>query len=196
MASKQFTIDDAFESDDDDRIRSYGTNVETRPLQNKKLRNVATVAVQMQEMSPTRKSSESEAFIDSAETEDLLDGTTKSRPGGPIGAWKKGDPDESNGPLPSILTKSFPGKPSWLRHPRIRENWNVVLGAFLLLFLGIGLLIVGLAVEIVKPPGVASFIFFIIGVICLIPGAYHVVYIYMAIKGKRGFGFSNLTTFE
>lgn len=60
MASKQFTIDDAFESDDDDRIRSYGTNVETRPLQNKKLRNVATVAVQMQEMSPTRKSSESE----------------------------------------------------------------------------------------------------------------------------------------
>ncbi|XP_064621051.1 transmembrane protein 134-like isoform X2 [Lineus longissimus] len=169
MASKQFTIDDAFESDDDDRIRSYGTNVETRPLQNKKLRNVATVAVQMQEMSPTRKSSESEAFIDSAETEDLLDGTTKSRPGGPIG---------------------------WLRHPRIRENWNVVLGAFLLLFLGIGLLIVGLAVEIVKPPGVASFIFFIIGVICLIPGAYHVVYIYMAIKGKRGFGFSNLTTFE
>jgi hypothetical protein len=60
MASKQFTIDDAFESDDDDRIRSYGTNVETRPLQNKKLRNVATVSVQMQEMSP-RKSSESEA---------------------------------------------------------------------------------------------------------------------------------------
>lgn len=33
------------------------------------------------------------------------------------------------------------------------------------------------------------------GFICFIPGAYHIVYIYLAAKGKRGYHFHNLPLF-
>lgn len=39
-------------------------------------------------------------------------------------------------------------------------------------------------------------VFFIVGVICFIPGAYHVVYIWLAARGGfRGFDFYNLPLF-
>lgn len=44
--------------------------------------------------------------------------------------------------------------------------------------------------------GIQGFIFFIAGFICLVPGAYHLVYIYLAVKGKRGFDFHHLPLFN
>jgi hypothetical protein len=45
-------------------------------------------------------------------------------------------------------------------------------------------------------PGIQSFVFFIAGFICFIPGAYHVVYVYWAVKGKRGYDFYHLPLFN
>lgn len=39
-------------------------------------------------------------------------------------------------------------------------------------------------------------VFFIAGFICFIPGAYHVVYIYLAAKGHPGYSFYSLSLFN
>ena len=44
--------------------------------------------------------------------------------------------------------------------------------------------------------GIQGFVFFIAGFICLAPGAYHLVYVYLAVKGKRGFDFHHLPLFN
>ena len=41
-----------------------------------------------------------------------------------------------------------------------------------------------------------GFIFFIAGFICLLPGGYHLVYVYLAVRGWRGFDFSHLPLFN
>ena len=41
-----------------------------------------------------------------------------------------------------------------------------------------------------------GFVFFVAGLICVIPGGYHVVYIYLAVKGTRGYDFYNLPLFN
>lgn len=59
-----------------------------------------------------------------------------------------------------------------------------------------GLLITGIVVISLPMPGIQAFVFFIAGFICFIPGAYHVVYIYWAVKGKRGYDFYHLPLFN
>ena len=54
-----------------------------------------------------------------------------------------------------------------------------------------GIVIVGLPIN-----GLQGAVFFIAGVICFIPGAYHVIYIYFAVKGKRGYDFNFLPLFN
>lgn len=44
--------------------------------------------------------------------------------------------------------------------------------------------------------GIQGLVFLIAGVICFLPGAYHVGYIYLAVKGKRGFDFNHLPLFN
>ncbi|OBS72861.1 hypothetical protein A6R68_12529 [Neotoma lepida] len=70
---------------------------------------------------------------------------------------------------------------SWTQHPLIQKNRRVVLASFLLLLLGLG---------------VSSAIFFVPGVLLLVPGVYHVIFIYCAVKGHRGFQFFYLPYFE
>ncbi|XP_023566556.1 transmembrane protein 134 isoform X4 [Octodon degus] len=70
---------------------------------------------------------------------------------------------------------------SWTQHPLIQKNCRVVLASFLLLLLGLG---------------VSSAIFFVPGFLLLIPGVYHVIFIYCAVKGHRGFQFFYLPYFE
>lgn len=43
--------------------------------------------------------------------------------------------------------------------------------------------------------GSQSAVFFVAGFICFIPGAYHVVYIWLAARGYRGFDFYHLPLF-
>ena len=59
-----------------------------------------------------------------------------------------------------------------------------------------GLLVTGVVVICLPMPGIQAFVFFIAGFICFIPGAYHVVYIYWAVKGKRGYDFYHLPLFN
>ena len=43
---------------------------------------------------------------------------------------------------------------------------------------------------------VQGVVFIIAGIICFVPGAYHIVYVYLAVKGKRGFEFNHLPLFN
>ncbi|XP_075436755.1 transmembrane protein 134 isoform X3 [Ascaphus truei] len=70
---------------------------------------------------------------------------------------------------------------SWTRHPLIQKNKKVVIYSFLLLLLGLD---------------VSSAIFFVPGFLLLIPGVYHVIFIYCAVRGRRGFQFFYLPYFD
>jgi len=59
-----------------------------------------------------------------------------------------------------------------------------------------GLLVTGIVVICLPMRGIQAFVFFIAGFICFIPGSYHVVYIYWAVKGKRGYDFYHLPLFN
>ncbi|KAM5247730.1 transmembrane protein 134 isoform 3-T3 [Ctenodactylus gundi] len=81
----------------------------------------------------------------------------------------------------SSTQRSYNACCSWTQHPLIQKNHRVVLASFLLLLLGLG---------------VSSAIFFVPGFLLLIPGVYHVIFIYFAVKGHRGFQFFYLPYFE
>ncbi|XP_019593497.1 transmembrane protein 134 isoform X3 [Rhinolophus sinicus] len=112
---------------------------------------------------------------------------------------------------------------SWTQHPLIQKNRRVVLASFLLLLLGLGpvsglfrkqslvsflgrvsaqgtfssvLILIGVGLEVAPSPGVSSAIFFVPGFLLLVPGVYHVIFIYCAVKGHRGFQFFYLPYFE
>lgn len=73
----------------------------------------------------------------------------------------------------------------------------MVLASFLLLLLGLVLIMVGVGLEVApSPAGVSSAIFFVPGFLLLIPGVYHVIFIYCAVKGHQGFQFFYLPYFE
>lgn len=84
---------------------------------------------------------------------------------------------------------------SCFKHPKVRENWRMVLAATTLLFIGIGLLATGTLALADPNSGLQGAVFLLAGLICFVPGAYHVVYIYLAAKGKRGYHFHNLPLF-
>ncbi|XP_075857794.1 transmembrane protein 134 isoform X4 [Microcebus murinus] len=58
------------------------------------------------------------------------------------------------------------------------------------------LIVVGVGLEVAPSPGVSSAIFFVPGFLLLVPGVYHVIFIYCAVKGHRGFQFFYLPYFE
>ncbi|XP_013195185.1 transmembrane protein 134 [Amyelois transitella] len=80
-------------------------------------------------------------------------------------------------------------------HPKVRENWKTVFAAVVLLLVGVGLL--GMGVFAVAEPenGLQGAVFFVAGLICFVPGAYHVVYIWQAARGQRGYDFYHLPLF-
>ncbi|XP_027437279.1 transmembrane protein 134 isoform X3 [Zalophus californianus] len=85
---------------------------------------------------------------------------------------------------------------SWTQHPLIQKNRRVVLASFLLLLLGLVLILIAVGLEVAPSPGVSSAIFFVPGFLLLVPGVYHVIFIYCAVKGHRGFQFFYLPYFE
>lgn len=67
--------------------------------------------------------------------------------------------------------------------------------AVTLLLVGTGLVVMG-AYCIADPQnGSQGAVFLVAGFICFIPGAYHVVYIWLAARGHRGFDFYHLPLF-
>lgn len=111
--------------------------------------------------------------------------------------------------------------PHCWNHPKIRENWRTVLAAVLLLVIGIVLVTMGIFAIANPANGSQGFVFLLagmtidqspslridqsndmisffsseIGFICFIPGAYHVVYIWLAAIGYRGYNFYHLPLF-
>lgn len=53
-----------------------------------------------------------------------------------------------------------------------------------------------LSCQFLSTVGVSSAIFFVPGILLLVPGVYHVIFIYCAVKGRRGFQFFYLPYFE
>ncbi|KAG3284559.1 hypothetical protein H1C71_008128 [Ictidomys tridecemlineatus] len=84
---------------------------------------------------------------------------------------------------------------SWTKHPLIQKNLRVVLASFLLLLLGTALILVGVGLEAAPSPGERPFPpeGSSLG---LAPEVYHVIFIYCAVKGHRGFQFFYLPYFE
>lgn len=60
----------------------------------------------------------------------------------------------------------------------------------------VGLVTGGIVLFSISLGGVQAAVFVIAGIICFLPGAYHLVYIYLAVKGKRGFDFNHLPLFN
>uniref|UniRef100_A0A452EIX5 Transmembrane protein 134 n=1 Tax=Capra hircus TaxID=9925 RepID=A0A452EIX5_CAPHI len=93
--------------------------------------------------------------------------------------------------ISSSTQRSYNACCSWTQHPLIQKNHRVVLASFLLLLLGLG--------ECPAYPlqGVSSAIFFVPGFLLAGYGrVYHVIFIYCAVKGHRGFQFFYLPYFE
>lgn len=172
-----FTIDDAFETEcDDEAVRTYGSTTESTPLKPK--RNVLSensIVVKVDDI-----------FKDSNRGLDRLKI--------PEDAISK----DSDSLIHDVYysTDKYDTSNSWWTHPKVKENWKIVLAAFVLLIIGLGLLVTGTVIEIIPNTGIKGFVFLIAGFICFIPGAYHVVYIYCAVKGRRGYDFYNLPLFN
>ncbi|XP_053210118.1 transmembrane protein 134-like [Panonychus citri] len=84
----------------------------------------------------------------------------------------------------------------WWKHPKFKENWKIFFAAFGLLVVGIGLITMGIVVSVLPDVDFQSYVFFIAGTICFIPGAYHVVYLYFALSGRKGYDFHQLPLFN
>ncbi|XP_077310912.1 transmembrane protein 134 isoform X4 [Lithobates pipiens] len=85
---------------------------------------------------------------------------------------------------------------SWTRHPLVQKNKKVVVSSFLLLLLGLVFVFVGIGLQVSPSPAVSSAIFFVPGFLLLIPGVYHVIFIYCAVRGRHGFQFFYLPYFD
>nr|CAD7202571.1 unnamed protein product [Timema douglasi] len=175
---RKFTIDDAFEEENDEAIRIYGSTTEISPLKPKQRNIITDDSIIVRVENPNRSTTISTTpRFKSADDSISRDSDSLIQDGGYYSGMY--DPSQS----------------CW-RHPKVQENWKMVLAAVVLLLVGIGLLITGIIVECLPLPGIQGFAFFIAGFICFIPGAYHVVYIYLAVKGRRGYDFYHLPLFN
>ncbi|KAH8039906.1 hypothetical protein HPB51_009162 [Rhipicephalus microplus] len=182
-----FTIDDAFDPDDDDIVRTYGSTTESTPLKPRQQQQAMTatdsVVVRVEEPSKDRSSNKPLSRLKLPE-----DNLSK-------------DSDSLIQCDPNF--QKYDARDGWWTHPKVRENWKVMLAAFGLLLTGLGLIATGIVVQILPRVGVQGLVFFIAGAICFIPGGkfvfaetYHVVYVYCAVKGCRGYDFYNLPLFN
>ncbi|XP_060014381.1 transmembrane protein 134 isoform X1 [Lagenorhynchus albirostris] len=92
-------------------------------------------------------------------------------------------------PAPGILAEHPSAAPSGPLAPSAVALSAPTMPAAVLILTGVGL-------EVAPSPGVSSAIFFVPGFLLLVPGVYHVTFIYCAVKGHRGFQFFYLPYFE
>lgn len=214
-----FSIDDAFASDDEDTIRTYGAVADSRmsPFKPKtrpgsgrqSALQLPTVVVDKSSAAsgsgnisvPTDNRIASEALLREDEDDYGDDNSVHDSIGSVSLSKLRGlttmirlpaDPYADSLADGSTSLKSFPNSKSWWKHPKVRENWKLVLASMTLVLIGIGLIAGGICVYVIPIANVEQMVFYIAGVICFIPGAYHVVYIYLAVRGRQGFSFYNL----
>ncbi|KAL9906507.1 transmembrane protein 134 [Glossina fuscipes] len=162
---KRFSIHDAFEEETDEAIRVYGSTVISTPMRSKQ-RSTDDVSIRIQDPKGYNKYNEDTTSRDS---DSLI---------------------QEYGNISTDEVSTY----CW-RHPKVRENWRTVLAAVTLLLVGTGLFVMG-TFAVADPANTSQgVVFFVAGLICFIPGAYHVVYIWLAAKGYRGFDFYHLPLF-
>jgi len=87
-------------------------------------------------------------------------------------------------------------------HPKLRKHWKTIMVAALLLVSGMTFLIFGLLIETTlrqnykDGEGPNGYIFFLCAGVCLVPGAYHIIYIMRAMKGHKGYKMEDVTMFH
>ncbi|XP_058056882.1 transmembrane protein 134 isoform X2 [Anopheles bellator] len=163
--NKRFSIHDAFEEETDEVIKVYGSTVISTPMR-AKARSPDDVSIRIHDQSRNLKYTDDTTSRDS---DSLI---------------------QEYGHLSASDTYTY----CW-RHPKVRENWRTVLAATALLIIGTGLIAMG-AYALAEPHnGSQAAVFFVAGFICFVPGAYHVVYIWLAARGYRGFDFYHLPLF-
>ncbi|XP_062612187.1 transmembrane protein 134-like isoform X2 [Saccostrea cucullata] len=156
MSKDKFNIEDAFESDEDEKIRVYGSTKQT-PIKAPKSRE--KISSTSDEIPLTECQYDGQGY-----SEQQLMGSSQ--------------------------------KQGWWRHPKIKENYKTVCGAVSLTVVGAALFLVGVGIVASDDRGLHCLEFFIGGVLCLIPGVYHVVYIILAINGVGGYNLYNLPVFN
>jgi len=183
----KFTIDDAFQETIEDKIRIYGTTSETAPLHPEEdIESPDEVFITPTPERPILKNARpNHTNLQQIKQCRLPEDTTSQDSASLI-------QEAGHGYYSGPAQQKF-----WWKHPKIRENWKMVLAAFLLVLIGSGLFVTGI-VAYIEPSlaGIQGFVFFIAGIICVLPGAYHLGYIYLAVKGKRGFDFHHLPLFN
>jgi len=196
---KDFSIDDAFSESAEDKIKLYPKSRESERL-------TLTETTIIEEPSEYTEYSPGEdtVFVSIPETKTAPKPIIKNKLLNPSLKALKTPEDstshDSNSLLPSTRQGYYSGSSQdeyWWRHPKVRQNWKVVAASIVLIILGSGLLLTGIiAYSHPELAGIQGFIFFIAGFICFLPGAYHVIYVYLAVKGKRGFDFHHLPLFN
>lgn len=165
---KRFSIDDAFEEETDEAIKVYGSTGACSPAR-------PNGDVEANYNSKTSSGDERDGRRYKLTTETSRDSDSLIQ-------------DCYDGSMTDVSQSCF-------RHPKVRENWRMVLAATTLLVVGIGLLVTGALAFAEPESGLQGAVFILAGFICFVPGAYHVVYIYLAAKGRRGYHFHNLPLF-
>ncbi|KAI9564525.1 hypothetical protein GHT06_008264 [Daphnia sinensis] len=195
MAKKPFSIDDAFDENlDDVVVRVYGSTTVDKSVFNSRSNSGVKPA-----------SSEGVGNQNSNINSSAVPHGTHPHHTPVLLSIRTGimQDDTASKDSDSLIHESYQYSPSyfdpdriWWKHPRVKENWKVVATAFALVIIGLGLLVTGITVLILPSGGVQGLVFLIIGVICFIPGAYHIVYIYLAVKGRKGYNFYHLPLFN
>jgi hypothetical protein len=196
-----FTIDDAFEESEEDKIRLY--NSESSPLQlvfseedEKNLERDEEdddVAEGFQEFQSRSTNPISKPVKSIMKNSILLNPSLRGL---------KSRDDNASIDSNSLIQGQTTGYCSssqdsyWWHHPKVRQNLKVVVAALILVILGACLLLTGVIIYCFPSlKGIQGFIFLIAGFICFLPGGYHLIYVYLAVKGKRGFDFNHLPLF-
>eukprot|EP00092_Neocalanus_flemingeri_P002027 GFUD01002164.1.p1 GENE.GFUD01002164.1~~GFUD01002164.1.p1 ORF type:complete len:207 (-),score=48.04 GFUD01002164.1:282-902(-) len=197
-----FNIDDAFSESLEDKIRIYTTTSETAPLTETIIEEPPGFETSTLSLTPGSP----DVFRDiGGQTKPPILKNKKSLQNPTLKALKaKEDNIDSTSQDSISLIQNNPGyyegpaaSKFWWKHPKIKQNWKMVVAALILVFLGTGLIITGIvAYSHPNLAGIQGFVFFIAGFICLAPGGYHLVYVYLAVKGKRGFDFHHLPLFN
>lgn len=189
MAKKPFSIDDAFDENlDDVVVRVYGSTTIERPFNGTSSNSNRTVNM-----------------VNRPETTSSSHGMHHPHPHPVLLSIRTGimPDDTASKDSDSLIHENqqysqsyFDPERIWWKHPRVKENWKVVVAAFALVIIGLGLFVTGITVLVIPLGGVQGLVFLITGIICFIPGAYHVVYIYLAVKGRKGYDFYHLPLFN
>ncbi|CAI2311761.1 unnamed protein product [Caenorhabditis sp. 36 PRJEB53466] len=90
-------------------------------------------------------------------------------------------------------------KSTGLCSPQLRSNIKVIIGSIVLTAVGAVLLVIGCWVAMNPDEvhsGMQHWVFFFAGLVCFIPGFYHVYYVTCTLCGRPGYSFDKLPTFN